>query len=139
MNCKKCLLSTLRQYVNNTQNDWNYITPIQFYESYFKPNLDNYFLLDLRRKEDFDKFHIKNAVNIFWLDLLKEENLRILPRNKHIFLICYVGHTSSQAMVILRLLGYKVTSIKYGYGLSPDSKIPVAGWLNYKLPIVKYI
>ena len=71
--------------------------------------------------------------------MLKEENLRILPTNKHIFLICYVGHTSSQAMVILRLLGYKVTSIKYGYGLSPDSKIPVAGWLNYNLPIVKYI
>jgi rhodanese-related sulfurtransferase len=134
-----CLLYILRKYIDNTKNDWNYITPIDFYENYFKHNTTDYFLLDLRRKVDFDKFHIKNSVNIFWLDLLKEENLRILPTNKHIFLICYVGHTSSQAMVILRLLGYKVTSIKYGYGLSPDSKIPVAGWLNYNLPIVKYI
>lgn len=139
MNCKKCLLNTLQRYIHNTTTDWNYITPIQFYLQYFKPNLNNYFLIDLRRPEDFNKFHIKNATNIFWLDLLDEKNLHILPKDKHIFLICYVGHTSSQAMVILRLLGYKVTSIKYGYGLSPDSKIPVAGWLNYNLPIVKYI
>ena len=30
-----CLLYILRKYIDNTKNDWNYITPIDFYENYF--------------------------------------------------------------------------------------------------------
>ncbi len=133
--CQDCLLNRLRGYISNTKTDWNYITPLDFYNNYFQKR--DYFLLDLRRKEDFQEFHVPGAINIFWLDLLKNENLQILPKDRKIFLICYVGHTSSQAMVILRLLGYDVTSIKFGYGKSPDSKVQIAGWLNYRLPITK--
>jgi len=46
-----------------------------------------------------------------------------------------VGHTSSQAMVILKLLGYDVVSIKYGFGISPSPKIPIAGWLDFGYPV----
>jgi len=112
--CQICLLNKLQNYVEKTKTDWNYITPLDFYKNYFI-NKRDYFLIDLRRKEDFQEFHVPGAVNIFWLDLLKNENLRILPKDRKIFLICYVGHTSSQSMVILRLLGYDVTSIKFGY------------------------
>jgi hypothetical protein len=48
-----------------------------------------------------------------------------------------VGHTSSQVLTLLKMLGYDVSSIKYGYGLSPVQGVPVAGWLDYGLPIVK--
>jgi rhodanese-related sulfurtransferase len=58
----------------------------------------------------------------------------MLPKNKPIFLICYVGHTSSQILTLLKMLKYDVTSIKYGYGSSAVKGIPVAGWLNYGLP-----
>jgi rhodanese-related sulfurtransferase len=129
------LLDKLRKFVKKTETDWNYITPIEFYNNYY--NKKDYFLIDLRKKEDFDEFHIKNATNIFWLDLLEDENLKLLPKNKKIFLICYVGHTSSQALVLLKLLGYDVTSIKFGYGKSPVFGVPVAGWLNYNFPVVK--
>jgi rhodanese-related sulfurtransferase len=129
------LLEKLRNFVKKTETDWNYITPIEFYNNYY--NKKDYFLIDLRKKEDFDEFHIKNATNIFWLDLLKDENLELLPKNKKIFLICYVGHTSSQALVLLKLLGYDVTSIKFGYGKSPVFGVPVAGWLDYNFPVVK--
>jgi rhodanese-related sulfurtransferase len=98
--------------------------------------MKNIFLLDLRSKEEYDKMHIKGSHNIFWLDLLQDENIVKLPKNKTIFLICYVGHTSSQAMVLLKLLGYKVVSIKFGYGISPVFEVPVAGWTNYKYPTV---
>ena len=81
--------------------------------------------------------HIKGAKNIFWLNILDEKNLKKLPNDKPIFLICYVGHTSSQVLTLLKLLGYNVISIKYGYGLSPDKYVPVAGWLNYGLPVNK--
>ena len=118
-----------------TADDWNYITPTEFYEKYYLAKNKKYFLIDLRSKEEFDKFHVKGSHNIFWLDLLNEENLKKIPKNKKIFLICYVGHTSSQAMVLLKLLGYDVTSIKYGYGVSPVMGIPISGWINYNYPI----
>jgi rhodanese-related sulfurtransferase len=131
-------LSTLRKYLNNTKNDWNYITPVDFYNNHYIKN-KNFVLVDLRKKEDFDKFHIKDSINIFWLDILKNENLEKLPTDKTIFLICYVGHTSSQIMVLLKLLNYTVVSIKFGYGISPAFGIPVAGWLSYGFPVENMI
>lgn len=133
MDNKKYLEDRLHDYLKNTKDDWNYITPVDFYEKYYNKNP---FIVDLRQKKDFQEFHIKGAHNIFWLDLMKPENLNKLPKNKTIFLICYVGHTSSQAMVLLKLLGYKVVSIKFGYGKSPAFGVPVAGWLNYNYPVV---
>lgn len=129
------MIDKLREYLAKTADDWNYITPKEFYEKYYLAKNKKYFLIDLRSKEEFDKFHVKGSHNIFWLDLLNEENLKKIPKNKKIFLICYVGHTSSQAMVLLKLLGYDVTSIKYGYGVSPVMGIPISGWINYNYPI----
>ena len=82
------------------------------------------------------KMHIKGSKNIFWINILDEKNLKKLPKDKPIFLICYVGHTSSQVLTLLKMLGYNVISIKYGYGLSPIKDVPVAGWLDYGLPTV---
>jgi len=126
----------LRQFLNDTKDNWNYITPLDFYNNYYLKKKD-YFLLDIRTPSEYKKMHIKGAKNIFWLDILEEKNLKKIPKNKKIFLICYVGHTSSQVMTLLKLLGYDVVSIKFGYGLSPVKEIPVAGWLDYGLPVEK--
>jgi len=132
------LLKHLRKYLLKTKSDWNYITPTDFYKKYYnnKKQNDKYLLIDVRQKSEFNKYHIKGAKNIFWLDLLKETNLKTLPKNKKIFVICYVGHTSSQAMTLLKLLGYNVTSVKFGYGVTPVKGIPVAGWANFKYDMV---
>jgi hypothetical protein len=37
---------------------------------------------------------------------------------------------------LLKLLGYNVVSIKYGYGISPVKYVPVAGWIDYGLPMI---
>jgi len=129
-------IKDLRQYLHDTNDSWNYITPLDFYNNYYLKKKD-YFLLDIRSADEYKKMHIKGSKNIFWLDILDEKNLKKLPKNKTIFLICYVGHTSSQVMTLLKLLGYDVVSIKFGYGLSPVKGIPVAGWLDYGLPIEK--
>lgn len=92
-------------------------------------------LIDLRSEKEYKKMHIKGSKNIFWLTLLDEKNIKKLPKDKLIFLICYVGHTSSQVLTLLKLLGYHAVSIKYGYGLSPVQGVPVAGWLDYGLPV----
>ena len=90
----------LRDYLHDTKDDWNYITPADFYNQYFGKK--HYLLIDLRDKASFDKGPAKN---IYWLDILDKP----LPKDKKIFLICYVGHTSSQVLVLLKLLGYDVT------------------------------
>ena len=133
---KSDMLDNLRQYLVDTKNDWNYITPIDFYNNYYIKK-KNYFLIDLREKKVYDKQHIKGSKNIFWLNILDEKNLKKLPKDKPIFLICYVGHTSSQVLTLLKLLGYNVISIKFGYGISPVKGVPVAGWLDYGLPTVR--
>lgn len=38
--------------------------------------------------------------------------------------------------MFVKVPGYKVISIKFGYGISPVKYIPVAGWLDYGLPVV---
>jgi rhodanese-related sulfurtransferase len=126
----------LRDYLHRTKDDWNYITPLDFYNKYYLTKKD-YFLIDLRGEAEYNKMHIKGARNMFWMNVLDEKNLAKLPKDKPIFLICYVGHTSSQVLTLLKLLGYNVTSIKYGYGLSPVQGVPVAGWLDYGLPTVR--
>ena len=123
----------IREYLHSIKNDWNYITPIDFYNKYYLKKKD-YFLIDLRKKKEYEKMHIKGSKNIFWLNILDEKNLKKLPKDKKIFLICYVGHTSSQILTLLKMLNYNVVSIKYGYGLSPIQGVPVAGWLDYGLP-----
>ena len=129
-------VSVLREYLHRIKDDWNYITPMDFYNNHYLKKKD-YFLIDLRSEKEYKKMHIKGSRNMFWMNVLDEQNLAKLPKDKPIFLICYVGHTSSQVLTLLKLLGYNVTSIKYGYGLSPVQGVPVAGWLDYGLPTVR--
>jgi len=123
----------IRNFVGDTKENWNYITPPEL----MKKGTNKYFLLDLRMPEDFKKGHIKEAHNIFWLDLFDNENLKRLPKNKPILLVCYVGHSASQTMVCLRLLGYDVTTLKFGMGISPVEGVPVAGWTDYGFEVVE--
>lgn len=125
-----------REFLHNTKDDWNYITPIDFYKDFYMKKKE-YLLIDLRDEKSFKEMHIKGAKNIFWMNILDPGNLKKLPKHKQIFLICYVGHTSSQVLTLLKLLGYNVTSIKFGYGLSPVKGVPVAGWLDYSLPLIR--
>lgn len=81
--------------------------------------------------------HIKGSKNIFWINILDKKNIKNLPKDKPIFLICHGENISSQVLTLLKLLGYNAILIKYGYGLSPHKCVPVAGWIDYKLPIVK--
>jgi len=129
-------LDHFRQYLGQMKEDWNYILPMDFYHEYYLQKKD-YLLIDLRDEKSYKKMHIKGAKHIYWLDILHENHLKKLPQDKPIFLICYVGHTSSQIMTLLKLLGYHVVSIKFGYGLSPVMGVPVAGWINYGLPTIE--
>lgn len=123
----------LNKYINDTKDDWNYILPAQLKEL----DKTDLFLLDVRKPEDYKKGHIPGSTNIFWLNLLEPENLKKVPKDKQIVIICYVGHTASQILVLLKLLGYKAMVLKFGMGISPTKGIPVAGWYNMGYPVEK--
>lgn len=114
--------------------DWNYVTPAQFRKMQ-EDKEDNFFLIDIREPEAYALGHIPGSINIFWLDILKPENMVTLPTDQEILLICYVGHTASQVLVILKMLGYKVKALKFGMGISPIKGVPVSGWqtLGYEV------
>lgn len=123
----------LRDYLSDTRDDWNYILPQELHEALCDG--EDIFLLDVRRPEDFEKFHIDGAVNIFWLNILEPENLAKLPKNRRIVIICYVGHSASQTLVLLKLLGYHALVLKYGMGHSAVSGVPISGWMNFSFPV----
>lgn len=128
------LMDTLTGFLTSTEDDWNYVIPTDLKLELMKGT--DFFLLDTRKPEDFAKGHIEGAHNIFWLEILKPENLAKLPKDRRIVVVCYVGHTASQVMVLLRLLGYDVRVLKFGMGQSPAVGVPVAGWVNYGFEVV---
>lgn len=129
---RKYMQCYFNEYLYKTKNDWNYILPTTLYRELSKGNPENYFLIDVRKPEDYRNGHIPGATNIYWLDLMKPENLEKLPKDRDIIIICYVGHTASQTLVLLKMLGYRAKVLKFGMGTSPQPEIPVKGWVNYK-------
>lgn len=121
------------EYLDQTKTDWNYILPSELQLEGF----EKYFLLDVRHPKDFATGHLPDSTNIFWLELMKSENMARLPKNKEIVIICYVGHTASQILVLLKLLGYQARVLKFGMGISPVEGVPIAGWTSLGYQVVK--
>lgn len=65
---------------------------------------NNYIIVDVRTKEEYDEEHIKDAINIPY-DVIKDSNL---DKNKTIMVYCKSGKRSSTAYYTLKNLGYDV-------------------------------
>jgi len=73
------------------------------------------FILSIRKTSDYELGHIPWAVNYGTItSLFTKENLSNLPFDNEIIVVCYTGHTASQATAILNALGYDATALKYG-------------------------
>jgi len=80
---------------------------------------DNYagndpYILSIRSAEQYEKGHIPGAVNIPFREVFTEENIKKLPTNKEIVVVCYTGHTASQVTAMLHVLGYNAICLKFG-------------------------
>ena len=75
---------------------------------------DKYTIVDLRLAEDFDKAHVKGAVNIPLAQL--KDKVASLNKDKTVVLYCYSGQTAAMATAPLKAEGYKLISITTGYG-----------------------
>lgn len=72
----------------------------------------NFFIVDARDAEQFDKAHIPGAVNIEWRQVLARRSE--LPRDKPILIYCNTGSLSAQAGFTLRIAGYDNLRILQG-------------------------
>ncbi len=87
---------------------------------------EDFYLLDVRKAEDFTKGHIKGAKNVpFGKGQI--EGLVDVPKDKKVVVYCYTGQTAGQATAGMRLLGYDAVSLNGGAGM--ESNQPM-GWVN---------
>jgi rhodanese-related sulfurtransferase len=62
----------------------------------------------------FNAGHIPGAIFIPTQDVLNPENLKKLPRDKKIILVCVSGQTQNLPVVALRALGYNAMTMRFG-------------------------
>lgn len=87
------------------------------------------FILSIRSSSQYEIGHISGAVNIGFSSLFTEENLSKLPKDNQIVVVCYTGHTASQATALLNIHGYDAIALKWGMtSWSKDSTIAPSGY-----------
>lgn len=99
-----------------------------------QPDLDNYFVLDVRELDEYESGHIEGAVNIPVRELA--QNLHLLPdQSTPIMVYCAAGHRGALGTMGLGLLGYNdLTNLRggirawtdAGFELVPESTPAVA-------------
>ncbi len=77
---------------------------------------EDFLILDIRRAADYDKGHLKGAVNAPWGPAIAQA-LEWLPDDKPVYVNCYSGQTAGQTVALLNVAGIDASSIKYGYKL----------------------
>ena len=77
---------------------------------------EDMFVLDIRQTADYDKGHIKGAVNIPWGEAIAQ-NLANLPKDKAIMVYCYTGQTAGQTVALLNVAGFNAKSVNLGWNL----------------------
>jgi len=76
-----------------------------------------YFFVEGRAEEardDRDAGHVPGAVNVPWADIVSDQSLSRLDRDRTLILCCYYGHASMLSATILNLLGYRSQSLSFG-------------------------
>lgn len=84
------------------------------------------FVLDIRRKEDYDSNHIPTAFHCPWSEVGEFIEDDIFKKDEKIVVVCYSGQTAGQTVGILKALGYDACSLKGGM---------VTGWRSDNLPL----
>ena len=98
------------------------------------------FIIDVRKKEDYLKGHIRGAINISVKQLAERETLRKLPPNKQIIVCGYNGgDIAGEATAILNMLGYDSVNLKWGMtswtfnnGIAPNRYQKTKDCMNYR-------
>ena len=109
-----------------TSQKINTVTAIEFQKKL--ENTSTAQLIDVRSPEEFNKEHLKNAININWNASDFESEIKLLNKNKPVFLYCKAGGRSMKAAVKLAELGFiQIYNLDGG----------IQSWNSENLPIKK--
>ena len=98
------------------------------------------YLMDIRKKADYDAGHIDGAKNVEFAAWAAPENLDALsklPSDTKIIVICYTGNTAAQTTAGLRMLGYEAYALQAGmngWAQSATTAATVADLQNTSYP-----
>ncbi|HXY53275.1 MAG TPA: rhodanese-like domain-containing protein [Nitrospirota bacterium] len=105
----------------------------------------DFVIVDVRpNPAEYSEGHIPGSMQITVQDIFKLENLKKLPKNKKVIVVCVTGQTQNLPIVGLRALGYDAYTMAFGYaawikgyrgGQKMQEAIQGAASKNY--PIVK--
>jgi rhodanese-related sulfurtransferase len=76
----------------------------------------DFVIVDVRpNPAEFGEGHIPGAIQITVQDIFKPENLKKLPKNKKVILVCVTGQTQNLPIVGLRAMGYDAYTMAFGH------------------------
>ena len=75
--------------------------------------IPTYHVFDIRSAADFEKGHVKGAINVELANVLTKA--AEVGKDKPILVFCYTGQTAGRAVMALRLSGYSAKVAKFGF------------------------
>ena len=108
--------------------------PASAFFSAYDPADPSYYVVDMRRPDDYAGAHIMGSVNITLGNLVDE--IDNLPTDQTILFTCYSGQTASFATSIVNLIGtitgHEAVNLKFGAsGILPSNLINASGDYSY--------
>ncbi len=86
-------------------------------------------VIDIRNQEDFNKGHIKGAVNVNHKEVLAYYETNNLKDKETVVIACYSGQTAGWVTSLLRMMGY--TNVKdLKWGMSSWNDATATAWKN---------
>jgi rhodanese-related sulfurtransferase len=73
------------------------------------------FIMDIRAAADYEKGHVKGAVNIPFATQAIAQNLEIIPDDVPVYVYCYTGQTASQTAAVLNVAGKPAYNVQSGF------------------------
>ena len=93
--------------------------------NWLKENLGKVYLVDVRMPREFSECHIPGATNMPLKKLAR--HMDEFPKEKDIVFYCASGAMSAQAVVLMRLMGYRAYGLLGGIKGWKEAGFPVEG------------
>ncbi len=104
---------------------------------WMKLKRDNFVVVDVRTEVDYFKAgHIPGSIFIDYGELFTPENLKKLPKDKKIIVVCEMGASAAMTVIPLRMLGYEAYGLLMGLS-SWDKDHPVVKDIQYVIDAPK--
>lgn len=121
----KAIDDAVKKYFNEMPAD-SYKIDLPVMKDAIAKEADKYYIVDVRKAEDFAKGHIKGAVNVpYGPDVAKNlDSIKEKGKGKTVVVYCYTGQTAGQTDSLLNIFGINTKSLNFGFGMDGFAK----GW-----------